>query len=148
MKKLYILLVLFSLSGIAKAQDNQPVIGERKAEDIEALKVAYISKELELTPDEAQKFWPVYNQYSREMKELRRATKDNNDVLDRDERVLNLRKHYREQFSRILGAERMNRLYDTEGHFHQLLIKAMHRRQEFRNEQNQNQNHPYFRKGR
>ena len=148
MKKIYILLVLFSLSSIARSQDNQPVIDEKKAQDIEALKVAYISKELELTPEEAQRFWPVYNQYSQEMKELRRAAKDNNDVLDRDEKVLNLRKHYRDQFSKILGPQRMNRLYDTEGHFQQLLIKAMRKRQEYRNEQNQNPNRPYFRKER
>lgn len=130
MKKLYILLIFISIAGFASAQEELP--SEKKQQDIEALKVAFISKELELTPDEAQKFWPVYNQYS---KELRATIKDDADVLDRDEKVLNLRKKYRDQFSRILGQQRMNRIFNAEGRFRQLLIKSM-RNQNQRNKAN------------
>ncbi len=143
MKKIYILLSLIFLCGFAKSQDTQQPIDEKKVQDIEALKVAFISKELELTPDEAQKFWPVYNQYSKEIKEARKSVKDDGDVLEKDEKILNIRKRYKEQFARILGPQRMNRLYDSEGRFHQLLIRAMHKQ---RNMQN-NPNRPLFRKG-
>jgi hypothetical protein len=130
MKRIY-LLILFAGAGLfANAQEVQP--SEKKQQDIEALKVAFISKELELTPDEAEKFWPVYNQYS---KELRTTFKNDADVLDRDEKVLNLRKRYRDQFSKVLGPERMNRIFSSEGRFHQLLIKSM-RNQNQRNKMN------------
>ncbi len=130
MKRIY-LLILFAVVGFfANAQEEQP--SEKKQQDIEALKVAFISKELELTPDEAEKFWPVYNQYS---KELRTTFKNDADVLDRDEKVLNLRKRYRDQFSKVLGPERMNRIFSSEGRFHQLLIKSM-RNQNQRNKMN------------
>ena len=69
MKKLYIILAFIGITGLANAQDEQP--SEKKQENIEALKVAFISKELDLTPDEAQKFWPQYNQYSKELKAIK-----------------------------------------------------------------------------
>jgi hypothetical protein len=136
MKKLYILMIFISIAGFARAQDDLP--SEKRQQDIEALKVAFISKELELTPDEAQKFWPVYNQYS---KELKTTIKDDADVLDRDEKVLNLRKRYRDQFTKILGQQRMNRIFNAEGRFRQLLIKSM------RNQNQRRANRPMPRRG-
>ncbi len=143
MKKIYFLLFMILMGGAANAQDPEPQIDGKKMQDIEALKVAFISKELELTPEEAQKFWPLYNQYSKELRELRRSSKDDDDVLARDEKVLNLRKKYKDQFAKILGVPRMNRLFESEGKFHQLLIKAMRKRQGMQN----NPNRPFMRKG-
>lgn len=130
MKKLYFIIAFASITSFARAQEELP--SEKKQQDIEALKVAFISKELELTPDEAQKFWPLYNQYS---KELRSTIKDDADILDRDERVLNLRKRYRDQFTKVLGNQRMNRIFNAEGRFRQILIKSM-RNQNLRNKAN------------
>ena len=137
MKKLYILSILICIVAFAKAQEEIP--SEKRQQDIEALKVAFLSRELELTPDEAQKFWPVYNQYSKELKTI---IKDEVDVLPRDEKVLNLRKRYRDQFSNILGQQRMNRIFNAEGRFRQLLIKSM------RNQSQRNRaNRPFPRRG-
>jgi hypothetical protein len=139
MKKLYIVLIFLTVSFFAKAQDDLPQVSEKKQQDIEALKVAFISKELDLTPDEAQKFWPVYNQYS---KELKSTVKDNQDVIDRDEKVLNLRKRYRDQFTKVLGPNRMNRMFNAEGKFRQLLIKSLRRQR-----QKANMDRPLLRRG-
>ncbi len=135
MKKIYLLIVVVAIATIAKAQDQPPQAPEQKQQNIEALKVAFISKELELTPAEAEKFWPVYNQYSKELKELNVSSRGSDDVLDRDEKVLNLRKHYKDQFSKVLGQQRMNRMFGAEGRFHQILIKAIKRQQRMRVEQ-------------
>ena len=128
MKKFYLILSFISMGVIANAQDAAAGVSEKKQQDIEALKVAFISKELDLTPDEAQKFWPVYNQYS---KELATVVKDSDgDVLDRDEKVLNIRKKYKDQFSKVLGnQQRMNRLFNAEGKFRKVLIRALQQRQ-------------------
>ncbi|HKJ06320.1 MAG TPA: hypothetical protein VJ970_02515 [Flavobacteriaceae bacterium] len=40
---------------------------------IKALKVSYITTALDLTPKEAQQFWPIYNMYDDEIKAMRRA---------------------------------------------------------------------------
>ncbi len=130
MKKFYLIMIFAGIASFASAQEEQP--SAKRQQDIEALKVAFISRELELTPEEAQKFWPVYNQYS---KELRSTFKEDADVLDRDEKILNLRKRYKDQFSKVLGPERMNRIFSSEGKFHQLLIKSM-RNQNQRNKAN------------
>jgi hypothetical protein len=121
MKKFYLLLVLVSITAFVKAQEDV-IANEKKQQGIDALKVAFISKELELTPDEAQKFWPVYNQYA---KELKTTINHGNDALDRDEKVLNLRKSYKEQFSNVLGQQRMNKIFNAEGRFRNLLINSM-----------------------
>ena len=131
MRKLYFILIFTTITGLSKAQEEQP--SEKKLADIEALKVAFISKELELTPDEAQKFWPVYNQYSKELKATR---VDNPDVLERDEKILNLRKRYKEQFTKILGPQRVNNMYNAESKFNQLLFKAMRRQNRLQNQPN------------
>lgn len=133
MKKLYLILAIVFTSLAAAAQQPEPQLEGKKQQDIEALKVAFISKELELTPDEAQKFWPVYNEYSKELKNA--VTDDEQDIIDRDEKVLNLRKRYRERFIKILGQQRMNRMFGAEANFRKLLIKAI-RKQRLLRQQN------------
>ena len=64
MKNLIILFVLgFSLSLNAQRKDRH--------EHIKALKVPFLTEELELTPSEAEKFWPIYNVYDNAMNDLR-----------------------------------------------------------------------------
>ena len=129
MKKVYMVLSFICMGIIANAQDAAPDVSEKKQQDIQALKAAFITKELDLTPDEAQKFWPVYNQYE---KEITTVVKDNtnDDALDREEKVLNIRKKYKGQFSKVLGnQQRMNRLFNAEGKFRKVLIRALQQRQ-------------------
>lgn len=40
-------------------------------EKIMALKISYLTEQLNLTPKEAQKFWPIYNAYNDEQHDLR-----------------------------------------------------------------------------
>ena len=49
--------------------------GERK-EKLEALKRQYITTELELTVAEAEKFWPVFNEFETARKALRKSVKE------------------------------------------------------------------------
>lgn len=65
MKK-YIYIIALLVGTLSVAQDPGPEADERgnrrmAKEKIEALAVAYITEKLELTPDEATQFWPVYN---------------------------------------------------------------------------------------
>jgi len=132
MKKIYILLLsLMGLTATTWAQEtqDQPEMSEKKQQDIQALKAAFITKELDLTPDEAQKFWPVYNQYEKEITTVIKD-RDNDDALEKEERVLNIRKKYKEQFTKVLGnQQRMNRMFNAEGKFRRLLIKSLQQRQ-------------------
>lgn len=50
------------------------------------MKIAFLTRRLNLTPDEAKKFWPVYNQFSDELKNIResrnKAARDVKENLD------------------------------------------------------------------
>ncbi len=59
MKKLsIIILFIFFSAGVCLAQQ-----GANKQDKIYAAKVAFFTERLQLTPQEAEKFWPVYNDY-------------------------------------------------------------------------------------
>ena len=48
---------------------------------VKSAKIAFITRELDLTEEEAQKFWPVYNKYEAEREEHRRKLmRDLNDA--------------------------------------------------------------------
>ncbi|SDX10464.1 hypothetical protein [Aequorivita viscosa] len=49
---------------------------ENKYEKIKALKTAYITEQLALTPSEAEKFWPVYNKFDEKFHDLRHKKYD------------------------------------------------------------------------
>ena len=63
-----ILIVFISLN--AMAQDGPFV--RKKKEQIKSLKVAFITEELALTPDEASKFWPLFNAYEDKQQEIKK----------------------------------------------------------------------------
>lgn len=66
MKSIYtLLLLLFSTVLFGQDIDN-------RIERVKALRIAYISDKLELTPDEAQKFWPIFNQFDDKQFDLQR----------------------------------------------------------------------------
>ena len=43
-------------------------------EDFQTMKIAFFTNELDLTPEEAEKFWPVYRECEKRVMEARRAT--------------------------------------------------------------------------
>lgn len=61
-----LVLVLIAFAGVSQGR-----MGDRR-EQVKSLKVAYITNQLALTPDESAKFWPLYNAYDERQHELRR----------------------------------------------------------------------------
>jgi hypothetical protein len=119
MKKL--LLFLFVLVGFSFVASAQPP-------KVEAIKVAYITKELNLTSDEAQKFWPVYNEYFAEIKKVREANKS--DEIAFEEAVVNIKKKYKPKFKDVLKDDaRVNKVFALEKNFREMLRKEIQKRQ-------------------
>jgi len=77
---LYLLLFLFALP--AMAQEEQRNYDKEK---LQSAKVAFITQRLDLTPVQAEKFWPAYNQHNKEKRNLMREI----DLLGRDAEKLN-----------------------------------------------------------
>ena len=127
MKKYLIIftLLLGSVSAV-KAQDDQPGDETKRQEKIKALYVAYISQQLELNPEEAQKFWPVHTQFEAEIK----GVKTDLPELEKQQTILNIKKRYQDNFNRILGPKRCERFFRMDGEFkHKLLERIRNQNQ-------------------
>ena len=97
---------------------------------LEALKIAYITKRLDLSPEEAQKFWPIYNQYAEELKRARQdAIRNNKSEIELDESLLNIRKKYSVQFGQALSPQKIDTFFKSEKEFGAYVQKEMERRQ-------------------
>jgi hypothetical protein len=119
MKKYLFLFLIFTASFSFSFGQNP---GNR-SEKVQALKIAFITQRLQLSSAEAEKFWPVYNQYDSEIKNLR--SDKNGDVLENEEKLLNIRKKYKPSFEKILGPQKLNDLFNAERDFRNVLIKQL-----------------------
>ncbi len=74
MKKVttFVLSLIFAFSF---AQENP------KMERIKTLRIAFISNKLALTAEEAQKFWPIFNEFETKQTEIRKQRKQLNQKL-------------------------------------------------------------------
>ncbi|WP_123846536.1 hypothetical protein [Chitinophaga lutea] len=121
-----------------------------KQDKIKALEVAYIARELDLTPEEAQKFWPLYNKYSKEIHDLIRERKKKSqelkgkprtdDVADAtldkelnyERKLLDIKTRYREEFGKVLPARKVGNLYRAEREFRGMMIRQLKERKDNR----------------
>ena len=125
----HLLTYIFLLLGTASFA--QPGDDGKREQKIQALYVAYISQELKLTEDEAQKFWPVHSQYDNEI----RGLKNESPELERQQAGLNIKKKYQDRFVKILGAQRTNDFYVQDGEFRKKLVERLRKMRQ----QNMNQ---------
>jgi hypothetical protein len=130
---------------------------ESRKDKIESLRIAYITKELSLSTNEAQQFWPVYNQFQEELKVIRKnrkldimEAKINFDsmtdveiakMIDGDfqfqQLELDLRKKYVEQYKKVLPVRKVAKLLRAEHTFKIELLR------EFRNRQGEGPPQPH-----
>ena len=129
-KYLLIFTLLAGCFTAVKAQDDQPGDEIKRQEKIKALYVAYITDQLQLNPEEAQKFWPLHTQFENELK----AVKHDMPELEKQQVVLNIKKRYQENFNRVLGPNRCERFYRMDGEFKRKLLDRIRNQR-----QNQNQ---------
>ena len=123
----------------AYAQDE---LESSKREKLDALKVAYLTNQLNLTPTEAQAFWPLYNELEGKMHDLRKQKRENrittkqkhaemtdaqlSAAVDREltleQQELDLKKVYNERFKKILPMKKVAQLYAAEHGFRKELL--------------------------
>jgi len=114
----YILIFAFSLSSVSFAQGDDDAGGRLRDKMIE-----YIQTKLGLSKAEAEKFQPVFMDYLKDM----RSTKQQfaGDKLILQQRIIDLRIRYRDQFKPILGEARSNAVFQ---HEHDFIEKAIQER--------------------
>lgn len=105
---------------------------EEGRERIQAIQIAYLTRELNLNSQDAEKFWPVYNRYQDEMKALLK-NRNEEDVLDKQQQVLDIRKKYKSEFTKVIGNDRTNKLFEAEIRFREMVKRELQNRQRRRN---------------
>ena len=117
-------------------------------EELQSQKIAFFTQELELTPDEAQKFWPVYNAEEKKQfaarKAINEALKELNDALKSEpqaspaeikvlmnnyfkacEEEISVQSDSFEEISKVLPVHKAAKTFSLEEKFRVMLIKQL-----------------------
>lgn len=131
------LFFLMPLTG--KSQSKHEQFQEKKKE-IGIKKIGYITENLSLTAEEAQAFWPVYNEYEVKRDALikenrvkknpididKLSEKELNEMLDaeinKEKKMLDLRIEYQDKFKKVLPVKKVVLLYKAEKEFRKVLL--------------------------
>jgi len=128
MKKKYFLSLFLFFHGYFCHAQQTPT--ENNPSNVEVVKMAYITRELNLTPEEAQNFWPVYNNYENEIKQARNQYP--NDEVAFEKKVVEIKERYQKNFKKVLGGnnQRLNKVYTTDKQFNNMLRNEQKSRQQ------------------
>jgi len=142
-----LVLALFLTTSLSAQNDNQ--------ERLNAYTIAFFTQRLSLTSKDAEKFWPLYNEYQekkniiqQERALLTRKFNLNGDTMSDDElskqgdRFIELEveeaalsKEFHNKVKVILPPRKILRLYQTENQYKLQLLKDLQERQPVRNQQ-------------
>jgi hypothetical protein len=134
---LFFLFIL--ISSFVFSQKNEPFDFDK----FKAKKIAYLTDALNLTPDEAQKFWPVYNEFEKkrfvlisEKKQIEKKLMERIDDMPDDKYVELSRKlvsflklesdlltEYNERFLKVLPPKKVVQLFIAELDFKGQLLR-------------------------
>lgn len=118
---------------------------QERHEKIKALKVAFFTQRLSLTSEEAEKFWPVYNEYEDARLEMKtneiKANKENwknfenltdaqieklvDEYVNREQREADLDKKYFAEFKKVLPIRKVGLLLKVEHDFKAEVLKQL-----------------------
>ena len=139
------MLLIGGLLLLAQSLYAQPR-GDGQQQEIEAFRIAMFTRYLDLTPEESQVFWPVYNQMQDERQTLERQFDADGfpDQFESDEAarqfvdryfayetaMLDLRRRYFEKFSQTIGVRKAALLPNVERAFKKRLLREIRERRQ------------------
>ena len=148
MKKIFFILLMAAISLPAFSQDEDIVQDPKSRSKIDAARAAYITERLGLTPQEAEKFWPVYHEFAQKRGAMRKEyiQAKKNGVADKEivemglkikQQELDLEKDYSGRLMNIISPQKLMNLRQAEGEFRQIIIKQIQQRQQNADRQRQ-----------
>ena len=142
MKKILILFSMFLFVFTLQAQESKD--RQQHRERINAMKVAYITQELNMDAKLAEKFWPVYNQYERAKMDLHKkehfqsenieniteaeAEKMLTEFLNIEKEEYTVKKELYTNLKKIMSAREIIKIHKLESNFNKKLIREYHAR--------------------
>lgn len=141
MKKI---LFKWGLSLIVLLSFAQILLGQTpKRERIEAEKVAFITKRMQLTPRQAQGFWPIHTEYEKEERRIKQKYRFRQPIdtmteeeaeetiekrLRMEDELLALKKNYFTRFKQVISPRQILLLQKANAEFKQYLLEEIRRR--------------------
>ena len=136
---IFFLMAMVAIAGSQERKVQSPEVVQR----MKAEKISFISARLDLTTDEAQVFWPVYNEFEKKRFEIKQQIHEFERMPDEEfvklsdseiEKLTNnyigsfekdalLLKEYNKQFLKILPKKKVLMMYRTENEFRSHLIR-------------------------
>lgn len=121
---------------------GEAVFAQNAKDKVEALRVEYINKSLGITADEAEKFWPLYNEYNTKLKAIRKNLRRSyrslsENLTDQEAERLyilfvqskqteaEIHKQYNEKLKAIIGAKKVVKLHVAEEEFRLKVMKSI-----------------------
>jgi len=113
-------------------------------ERLQSMRVAFITNSLQLTTEESQSFWPLYNEYEDKQKEVRRTYRTNKQMmlmddqeleqhlennLKMEEELLQLKRTYIDRLKEVLPIRKIAMLQNAENKFKTEILKQIRQRQ-------------------
>jgi hypothetical protein len=134
--------ILFALLFIAFSGNAQGKRGGERGEKIDAARTAFLTDKMNLSAEQAQKFWPVYNEYEVKRKELHHKSRpfkgknletltdaqikeQLNTMFDARQKELTLDKDYAEKFQKIITVRQLAAMYKGEREFMKVLLQKL-----------------------
>lgn len=132
-------LVLYIFFALAFLITGPDIKAQNNKDRVEALRVAYIAKRLELSATESEKFWPMYNEFNDKLEALRKNARQN--IMKRPENPgdaeaeeaykadlqfkqaeADLYKQYSEKIKAAIGVKKTARLRMAEYEFKKMML--------------------------
>jgi hypothetical protein len=137
-----IFLSLIAMSAFAQDEELPQPQDQKVREKIEAARIAYITDQLQLTPGEAEKFWPIYREFAERRREIRHQLRDarnsnpgqtDQEAVDQQfkmkQQELDLEKDYSGRLLKVISAQKLRSLPQAERKFRQMILDQIQRRQ-------------------
>lgn len=134
LKRIGAFFLLFTLVQVSFAQNEK--------DKLEALRVSFISKRVELSNSEAEKFWPVYNEYTDKLKAIKKNLRQNYHLksenlssreaeelyqldLQSKQAELDIYRQYSDKIKAIIGVQKLVKLRVAEEQFKREMINSI-----------------------
>ena len=144
LKYISTLSLVFLLTGLSYGQPPKRKGDEPNKEKIKAMKVGYITEKLALTTEEAQKFWPIYNEFQdkiedihKQLRKMQNSEESIDDMSDAEvekmvdmhtelrQKELDIQKEYHAKFKAVLPIKKVAKLYKADQDFMRDLLKKI-----------------------
>lgn len=146
-KTITLIALIISFLSYAQRPDGPPPPYEmgKQSKKIIAAKISFITNEIDLTPQEAEKFWPIYNEFDKKSRTLRRemhriiknimndkngieniSDKKAEEILEKiesnKETIYTLEKRFNTDLLTVVSAKKILKLHHAEEEFKRKLL--------------------------